>query len=203
MSDSERLAKEKEILGFYISGHPLQPYRVECELFATHTVSQLGTWVDQPITLGVVITAIRRQIAKRSGAEFARLTVEDFSGSCEVLVFPEAWGVIADRVKTDVPVLIRGGYSRRDQGTENPTLIVESIEPFAEKRLNGDAGRAHRSPGAAGSRARPAGPRRLVSKSRREYASSFCPLLPPRLTWRLPHWTSRSRSSSSKSRSTS
>ncbi|MFN2566189.1 MAG: DNA polymerase III subunit alpha [Gemmatimonadaceae bacterium] len=140
MSDSDRLAKEKEILGFYISGHPLEPYRVECELFATRTVAQLGTWTDQPVTLGVVITAIRRQISKRTGAEFARLTVEDFTGSAEVLVFPEAWSLIADRIRTDIPVLVRGTYSRRDQGTDNPTLIVESVEPFAEKRVNGDVG---------------------------------------------------------------
>src|SRR5690348_3794647 len=45
MSEAERLTKEKEILGFYISGHPLEPYRTECELFATHTVSQLGQWL--------------------------------------------------------------------------------------------------------------------------------------------------------------
>jgi DNA polymerase III subunit alpha len=140
MSDSDRLAREKEILGFYISGHPLEPYRVECELFATHTVAQLGVWTDQPVALGVVITAVRRQVSKRTGAEFARLTVEDFSGSAEVLVFPEAWSLIADRVRTDIPVLIRGSYSRRDQGTENPTLIVDGVEPFAEKRVNGDVG---------------------------------------------------------------
>jgi DNA polymerase-3 subunit alpha len=140
MSDSERLAKEKEILGFYISGHPLEPYRVDCEIFATHKVAQLGTWTDQPVKLGAVITAVRRQLSKRTGAEFARLIVEDFSGSAEVLVFPEAWTVVADRVRTDVPVLISGSYSRRDQGTENPTLIVEAIEPLAGKRANGDLG---------------------------------------------------------------
>jgi hypothetical protein len=37
-------------------------------------------------------------------------------------------------------VLLRGSYSRRDQGAENPTLIVEAVEPFAEKRVNGDVG---------------------------------------------------------------
>jgi DNA polymerase-3 subunit alpha len=95
MAEAERLSREKEILGFYISGHPLEPYRVECELFATHTVSQLGKWTPEPIALGVVITAVKRQISKRSGAEFARLTVEDFSGSSEVLVFPESWGLLA------------------------------------------------------------------------------------------------------------
>ncbi|HEX6535535.1 MAG TPA: DNA polymerase III subunit alpha [Gemmatimonadaceae bacterium] len=137
-NDSERLAKEKEILGFYISGHPLEPFRTEVELFASHTVSQLGAWTDQPISLGVVVTAIKRQISKRSGAEFARLTVEDFSGSSEVLVFPEAWTLLGDRIKADVPVLLKGGYSKRDQGAENPTFIVESVTPFVELRATGN-----------------------------------------------------------------
>jgi DNA polymerase-3 subunit alpha len=137
MAELERLTREKEILGFYISGHPLEPYRVECELFASHTVSQLGTWTPEPMTLGVVVTSIKRQISKRSGAEFARLTVEDFSGSSEVLVFPESWGLLADRVRSDVPVLMKGGYSKRDQDADSPTFIVESVTPFAELRLNG------------------------------------------------------------------
>ena len=110
---------------------------MECELFATHTVSQLGTWHADPIVMGVVVTAIKRQLSKRSGAEFARLTVEDFSGSSEVLVFPESWGMLADRVRTDVPVLMKGGYSKRDQDADSPTFIVESVTPFAELRLNG------------------------------------------------------------------
>jgi DNA polymerase-3 subunit alpha len=137
LAESERLTREKEILGFYISGHPLEPFRVECELFATHTVAQLGKWTDQPVALGVVITAVKKQISKRSGAEFARLTVEDFSGSSEVLVFPEAWTLLGDRVKTDVPVLLKGSYSRRDQDVDNPTFIVESLTPFVELRLTG------------------------------------------------------------------
>ncbi|MGA9836511.1 MAG: DNA polymerase III subunit alpha [Gemmatimonadaceae bacterium] len=137
LTESDRLAKEKEILGFYISGHPLEPYRVECELFATRTVAELGRWTQEPATIGCVVTAVRRQTSKKSGAEFARLTVEDFSGSSEVLVFPEAWQAIGDRVRTDVPVLIEGGYSRRDQETEHPTFIVASVKPLAEIRVSG------------------------------------------------------------------
>lgn len=137
-SESERLQREKDLLGFYISGHPLEPFRTECELFASHTVAQLGSWTPEAVTIGVVVTAIKRQISKRSGAEFARLTVEDFSGSSEVLVFPEAWAVIAERVRPDVPLLIKGGYSRKDQDVENPTFIVESVTRFAEVRASGD-----------------------------------------------------------------
>ena len=136
-SESERLTAEKAILGFYISGHPLEPFRAECELLATHTVAQLGTWSPEPMAIGGVITAVKRQLSKRSGNEFARLTVEDFAGSAEILVFPEAWAAIADRVKTDIPVLIKGGYSRRDQDAENPTFIVESVTRLAELRANG------------------------------------------------------------------
>jgi DNA polymerase-3 subunit alpha len=137
LSESERLQKEKETLGFYISGHPLEPFRAECELFATHTVSQLAGWTAEPMALGVVVTAIKRQVSKRSGAEFARLTVEDFSGSSEVLVFPEAWALLGDRIRADVPVLLKGGYSRRDADADNPTFIVESVTPFTELRYNG------------------------------------------------------------------
>jgi DNA polymerase-3 subunit alpha len=137
LSESERLTREKEILGFYISGHPLEPFRAECELFATHTVAQLGKWEDGSIAVGAVVTAIKKQVSKRTGAEFARLTVEDFSGSSEILVFPEAWAALSHRVLTDVPMLIKGGYPRRDQGLDNPTFIVETVQRFEEVRVSG------------------------------------------------------------------
>ena len=106
MTDVERLAKEKEILGFYISGHPLEPFRTD---FGWHVVQIMyhPPDRDQPVALGVVVTAVRRQISKRSGAEFARLTIEDFSGSSEVLVFPEAWTLLADRIRTDLDRSVR------------------------------------------------------------------------------------------------
>src|SRR4029079_13833362 len=70
-SESERLTREKEILGFYISGHPLEPYRAECELLASTTVSKLGVWQEGTLSIGAVVTAVKRQVSKRSGAEFA------------------------------------------------------------------------------------------------------------------------------------
>ena len=137
LSESERLTQEKAILGFYISGHPLDPFRAECELLASHTVSQLGKWSPEAMSLAGVVTAIKRQISKKSGAEFARLTLEDFSGSAEILVFPEAWAAISDRVRTDVPMLVKGNYSKRDQDADNPTFIVESVTRLAELRATG------------------------------------------------------------------
>jgi DNA polymerase-3 subunit alpha len=157
-SEPERLSREKEILGFYTSGHPLEPFSAECALFATHTVSELGVWTEGQMKLGVVITGIKRQVSKSSGAEFARLTVEDFSGSSEVLVFADRWTVLADKVRTDVPVLLTGGYSRRDRGQESATFIIESIQRFEELRLDGNVKVAIRL-GDAGRRASEAGGR--------------------------------------------
>jgi DNA polymerase III subunit alpha len=136
-TESVRLAREKEILGFYTSGHPLEPFTTECELFATHKVAGLGKWIPDPMALCVVVTSIKRQVSKRTGAEFARLTIEDFSGSTEVLVFPEKWSALADQVKSDVPVLMKGGYGRRDQDADNPSFVVESVTKLAELRANG------------------------------------------------------------------
>jgi len=137
-SESERLQREKELLGFYISGHPLEPFRTECELFASHTVAKLGEWSAEAVTLGVVVTSIKRQFSKNNGNEFARLTVEDFSGSSEVLVFPEAWSVISDKVRPDIPVLLKGGYLPRDRGAEDATFVVQSVTRFTEVRASGD-----------------------------------------------------------------
>ncbi len=137
LTETERLRREKEILGFYTSGHPLDPYRIEAELFATNTVASLGKWTEAQITLAVVITAVKKQISKKSGSEFARLTIEDFSGSIEILVFPEAWSSLSAQVRTDIPMLVKGGYSRRDQEGENPTFIVESMRPMVELRTTG------------------------------------------------------------------
>lgn len=136
-SESERLTREKEILGFYISGHPLEPYRTACELFATNQVADLGMWRPEPMTLAVVVTAIRRQMSKQRGAEFARLSIEDFSGAGEALVFPERWAALSLQVAGDVPVLLRGGYLRRDQTADNPVFVVESVTRLAELQTAG------------------------------------------------------------------
>ncbi len=109
-------------------------------------MSSLGTWTDEPVSLAVVVTAIKRQVSKRSGAEFARLTVEDFSGSAEVLVFPEAWAMLQIACRPTFPCCSRAATRRRDQEVDNPTFIVESVTPFAELRATGQVAvstRAH------------------------------------------------------------
>ena len=65
------------------------------------------------------------------------MTIEDFSGSAEVLIFPEKWATLNDQIRTDVPMLLKGAYSRRDEGGDNPAYIVDSATKLAEMRTNG------------------------------------------------------------------
>src|SRR6058998_2498420 len=143
-SEHDRLAREKAVLGFFISGHPLARYRVEVELFGTRTTATLGQWSDQRVRIGAVVTVVKRQISKKTGAEYARLTLEDFHGTAEALVFPEAWSKLNGVIKPDGLLLLTGGYSARDRGEEQAPFIVEAARPLDELKPSGAIGVALR-----------------------------------------------------------
>ena len=143
-SEQERLAREKEFVGFFVSGHPLGRFAAEVALFATRTTADLGQWVEGPVQVAAVITGIRRQTARRSGLEWAKVTLEDFHGSAEALVFPEAWKKLSRVLVSDGVYLLNGGYSLRDRGEEDAPFIVEDAQPLAEIRATGRVGLALR-----------------------------------------------------------
>ena len=143
-TEHDRLAREKAVLGFFISGHPLAKYRTEVELFGTRTTATLGEWSDQRIRIAAVVTVVKRQVSKKSGAEYARLTLEDFHGTAEALVFPEAWAKLNAVIRTDQALLLTGGHSARDRGEEQAPFIVEQAEPLEGLRARGAVGLALR-----------------------------------------------------------
>ena len=143
-TEQERLSREKAVLGFFISGHPLAKYRAEVELFGTRTTATLGLWSPQKVTIAAVVTLVKRQISKKSGAEYARLVLEDFSGAAEALVFPEAWSKLNSVIRTDGAYLLTGSYSPRDRGEEQAPFIVESARSLDELRPSGAIGVALR-----------------------------------------------------------
>ncbi|MFL5516763.1 MAG: DNA polymerase III subunit alpha, partial [Gemmatimonadales bacterium] len=136
-TEAERLAREKEVLGFFISGHPLGRYRDEVELFGTRTTATLGTWSEHPVTVGAVVTALKRQISKKTGKEYARLVLEDFHGTAEAIVFPDAWAKLNQTVVPDSALLLTGGYSDRDRGEDHAPFIVESARPLDQLKGSG------------------------------------------------------------------
>src|SRR3954468_2459012 len=136
-SEQERLAREKAVLGFFISGHPLAKYRTEVELFGTRTTATLGVWSEQKVTVAAVITVVKRQISKKSGAEYARLTLEDFHGAAEAIVFPEAWAKLNPVIRADGSYLLTGSYSQRDRAEEQAPFIIEGARLLDELKPSG------------------------------------------------------------------
>jgi DNA polymerase-3 subunit alpha len=143
-TEAERLAREKEVLGFFISGHPLDRFRPEVELFGTRTTATLGRWSEHPVSIAAVVTAVRRQISKKTGKEYARLTLEDFHGTAEAIVFPESWARLSQIVRPDQALLLGGGYSERDRGEDVAPFVVESAQPLEALRSSGAVGVAVR-----------------------------------------------------------
>ena len=136
-TEAERLAREKEVIGFFISGHPLERFRSETELFGTRTTATLHEWSEHPVTIAAVVTAVKRQISKKTGKEYARLVLEDFHGTAEAIVFPEAWARLNQTIAPDGALLLSGGYSDRDRGEDRAPFIVEGARPLAELKESG------------------------------------------------------------------
>jgi DNA polymerase-3 subunit alpha len=136
-SEAERLVKEKEVLGFFISGHPLERFREEVELCGTRTTATLGEWSEHQVTVAAVVTGVKRQISKKTGKEYARLVLEDFHGTAEAIVFPDAWAKLNQTILPDAALLLVGGYSDRDRGEDHAPFIIESARALEELKASG------------------------------------------------------------------
>jgi DNA polymerase-3 subunit alpha len=139
-TEAERLAREKDVLGFFISGHPLEPFRSEVELFGSRTTATLGEWSEHAVSVAAVVTAVRRQISKKTGKEYARVVLEDFHGTAEAIVFPEAWAKLNQVVLPDRALLLTGGHSVRDRGEDRAPFVVETARPLDELKATGAVG---------------------------------------------------------------
>lgn len=140
--EAERLAREREVLGFFISGHPLERFRDEVALFGSRTTATLGTWSEHRVTAAVIVTAIQRRISRKTGAEYARLTIEDFHGTAEAIVFPEAWARLSQIIVQDAALLLTGSYSKRDRGEDRVPFVVEDAQPLEQLKTSGAMGLA-------------------------------------------------------------
>ncbi len=136
-TEAERLVKEKEVLGFFISGHPLERFRDEVELFGTRTTATLGEWSEHQVAVAAVVTGVKRLISKKTGKEYARLVLEDFHGTAEAIVFPEAWAKLNGTILPDAALLLTGGYSDRDRGEDHAPFIVEAARALEDLKTSG------------------------------------------------------------------
>jgi DNA polymerase-3 subunit alpha len=132
-----RLSAEKEILGFFITGHPMEKYKdklADLNALSTEDISAMkrSTAKDENITTAGLISGLR--VAKsRRGELWAQAALEDMSGKVELLIFPEAYRKLAEKAKLEVPVLIRGGV-RIEEGA-NPKVTANEIIPLDEAKV--------------------------------------------------------------------
>jgi len=134
-----RLANEKEILGFFITGHPLEKYREKLEDLRALSVGELcaikqSTGKDENLTTAGMVVNLR-VLKSKKGDFYAQATLEDMSGSMDMLVFPEAYKKVQDKLKSlaEVPVLIRGGV-RIEEGA-NPKFTVNDINSLEDVKV--------------------------------------------------------------------
>jgi DNA polymerase-3 subunit alpha len=132
-----RLAAEKEILGFFITGHPLEKYRDKLENLRALSTSDIAamkssTGKDENITTAGIIAGIK-VLKSKKGDFYAQGTLEDMEGSVEMIVFPEAYRKLGDKVRLEVPVLVRGGL-RIEEGA-NPKLTANEIMPLEDAKV--------------------------------------------------------------------
>jgi DNA polymerase-3 subunit alpha len=128
-SQKEILKMEKEVLGLYLSGHPLTPYAEVLSKRTSGLIGDLNSEQDGlPLILGGIITNLRRSVTKK-GQMMVYLTLEDLTGTLEVLVFPKTFSRYAAVLEEDVPVLARGRLSAEG---EQIKLFAEELEFLRE-----------------------------------------------------------------------
>jgi DNA polymerase-3 subunit alpha len=128
--ESQLLAFEKAVLGFYLTGHPLSPYESFLSLYATTTTKDLKSQPEGvEVTVGGVIARMKVTTTKKGNERMAILGLEDFHGSVEVLVFPKVLPQVEAALKVDAVVLVSGRASLRD---ERPKLLAQEVIPLEE-----------------------------------------------------------------------
>ncbi|MDT8340350.1 MAG: DNA polymerase III subunit alpha [Longimicrobiales bacterium] len=126
--EGERLKREKEALGFFISGHPLDRYRDLVQAFDHVNTRTLSGHAGRKVELACVVTGVARQISRRDNSEWGKVTVEDFHGTATVLAFKEVWQESRDRLVPDAVILIRGQVSGRERDEEDPPIFLDEVE---------------------------------------------------------------------------
>ena len=142
-----RLQNEKEVLGFFVSGHPMDKYREKlrnmkvvdtataCEMKPEPQVFRRGRdeAPQNEIAIAGVITGLKVAKSKRSGELYAQACLEDTVGKIDLIAFPQSYEKLAERLKIDVPVVIRGVL--RGEEDAAPKLAISSIQALEDVKL--------------------------------------------------------------------
>ena len=131
------LALEKEALGFYISGHPLDRFRNELAKWASATLSEIheGKRSAGEQHVGGIVSQYREILTKK-GDRMARFVLEDATGSMEVVVFPKTFERTRSVLVSDEPILCTGKLQNEGSAEQHDwKMFLENAQPIADLRL--------------------------------------------------------------------
>jgi DNA polymerase-3 subunit alpha len=147
----QMLAYEKECLGFYVSGHPLDAYAHDIKRLGFKTIAELDDIEPAPrsegrpfrsgprpdeVTITGVISEVRERISKTGGGRMAFLQVEDLTGRIEVLVFTKAYASFEPYLQGDEPIIITGTVQKEGDDPDNKVtkLRADSCRLLKDER---------------------------------------------------------------------
>jgi len=144
---AQLLGFERELLGLYISDHPLQAHLATFEKRGALKIMELAEIPDrQEVLLGGIITSIKPFTSKKSGEPMAFFTLEDMTGTVSCTMFPSSYASQGSLLEKDRIVLLRGRASHRervredDEGGHIVEVLAEEIQPLASGAANGNGG---------------------------------------------------------------
>ena len=128
--EHEMLAHEKELLGFYVTGHPLTPYAPLLEKFGLATTRTLASLENRAMTrIGGMIAAVQNGISKKNSKPYALVTLEDLDGSVQVLCVNENYDKYHELLQPGKAVLVIGEVNT---GDDKPKLFPQEILPLED-----------------------------------------------------------------------
>jgi DNA polymerase III subunit alpha len=136
----DKLSFERDMLGLYVSDHPLQGLEGLLSQHADQTIASVigedGPADGAIITIAGMITSLSRRIAKASGNAYARAEIEDLGGSMEVMFFGQVYGPIASVLAEDLIVVVKGRLQKRDDGAVTLNCMELSVPDLSDS-VNG------------------------------------------------------------------
>jgi len=126
----ELLAYEKELLGFYVTGHPLTPYAPLIEKYCLHKTSALAQLPNRSMTrIGGLIAAVQNGVSKKTNKPYSMVTLEDLEGSVQVLVMNENYDRYRDLLAPNKAILVVGEVNT---GDDKPKIFPQEIMPLED-----------------------------------------------------------------------
>lgn len=133
-SSIEKLSREKELVGIYLSAHPLDDFSIVLNNMCNTTCAEVGDRGKQEelsqredITFGGIVTKVTQKFTKR-GSPFGLVTLEDFSGSGEIALFGEEWGKWNGKLSMGCSVFVKARYVKLYPTSQSFSLAIQNVE---------------------------------------------------------------------------